>query len=108
MVLTALAAISSKGQHVLGIKVPSLSPRDTSTAHAASLPAEQHCCPWRVALRGDSMDAPGLAQVKVATELERGDDGGNLEHWTFRDIQPVQATGDQPAEVTHLSPSTLP
>lgn len=71
------------------VKVPSLSPSYTSSAYAVSLLAEQHFCPRRVALRGDSVRAPELAQVKVATELERGDHRGNLEHWTFRDIQPV-------------------
>lgn len=109
MAPVALTTISSKRQHIFRIKVPPLFPSyKAMAAQTVSFPAGRHFCPWRVALHGGSMDPPGLAQIKVATELQRGDHGGDPGRWVFREIRSAQATGDPPVEVTHLSDSLLP
>lgn len=79
-----------------------------AAAHAVSFPAEWHLCTWRLALHGGSRDPPGLAQIKVATENCREDHGCDPRHWVFREIQPLQMTGDPPLEVTHLSNILIP
>lgn len=74
----AVTIISSPGQHILGTKVHPLfsylcqglptqllSPQSGTTTHTGY---------------GGSMDPSGMAQIKAATELQRGDHGGYPGH----------------------------
>lgn len=103
MAHVALTTISSKGQHVLRVKVLPLFPSYASgclhsflPCRVAFLPTEGSSAWWQ---HGSSRTGMDQSCHRIRERRSRGDPG----HWVFREIQPVQATGDPPAEVTHCT-----